>query len=62
MESTVKGTCYYEVDETEDSQTQKCVRQVEDINDLSGVRAPTHGRRGDERDTRHDKLVIILYI
>ncbi|CAL7950629.1 unnamed protein product [Xylocopa violacea] len=38
LESAAKDTAYFEVDETESSRSRKCVRQVEDINELSGMK------------------------
>ncbi|XP_017788736.1 PREDICTED: trichohyalin-like [Habropoda laboriosa] len=54
LESAARGTCYFEVDEREDSRPRKCVRQVEDTNELSDTRASLGVRKKDAWNVTED--------
>ncbi|CAK9819578.1 DC-STAMP domain-containing protein 2, partial [Anthophora quadrimaculata] len=54
LEAAVSDTSYFEVDETEDSRPRKCVRQVEDVNELLATRAPLGVRKKDSWNITED--------
>ena len=60
----MKGTCYYEVDETEDSRTaRKCARRVEDVNELSGVRVSSDsGKTNTWNITGDDEFLVMTRV
>lgn len=62
LESAVRCTSYYEVDETEDSRSaRKCVRQVEDVNELSDIKSAIDRGQSDTWNIREDDELVIIF-